>query len=81
MLLERTTLDAIGRPVLSAGEVQQAELDQVGQPATALCIAFAHSTSSWSSYIQAQIQFEVCGTFLPEGGEGFQDHKVNGNSA
>ena len=31
MLLERTTLDAIGRPLLSAGEVQQAELDQVGQ--------------------------------------------------
>ena len=38
MLLERTTLDAIGRPVLLAGEVQQAELDQVGQLATAPCI-------------------------------------------
>ena len=32
MLLERITLDAIGRPVLSNGEVQQAELEQVGNP-------------------------------------------------
>lgn len=38
MLLERITLDAIGRPLLSAGEAQQAELDQVGQLAAALFV-------------------------------------------
>lgn len=31
MLLERISLDAIGSPVLSAGEYQEAELEQVGQ--------------------------------------------------
>ena len=73
MLLERITLDAIGRPVLSAGEYQEAELDQVG---LFKLRCRPRDNFSLSHLAQAHIEFETTGTLWPEGKEGFQDNKV-----
>ena len=76
MLLERLTVDAIGRPTSLPREAHQADLEQVKSPQYRLIKLICAIFDSARFASQTQIQFDTSGNVWPEPGESLQELKV-----